>query len=112
MARRRSSGYVTVDAEVDVSVDEVLDKLTDEDLIEEVRTRKLHLGTTAFSCAQMREHLEDIAFEMRRQRPDDAARMVDDLIEQMLRLERKTAYAEQRGAMPVPSATTATGAPS
>ena len=100
----RSRSYITVSADVDINLDEVFEDMDDSVVLEEARRRKLHTGGTVFSVTKMRESLEDIAFELRRHRPADAARMLGDLGEQMLRLERREASADVKEATNKPTA--------
>lgn len=72
MARRRS-GYVTVD------VYEVIDAIDDEDLLEEVKSRKLIIGTAATDFIP-EDDIREAYEELLRGRASEALAILDRLV--------------------------------
>lgn len=73
MARRRSTGYMTVE----VDLHEALEHMDDEMILEEIKDRKLNLGRDDF---EPMDDLRDAHEELLRGRPAEALAILDRLL--------------------------------
>lgn len=107
--RRSRHGQISLNVDVDIYVDEVLEELSDDDLIEEAARRKLEARITNKVKAEgdPLEMLDEVLDALRRKDSDEALFLLERILHPKFH-SLKLCEAEFKKALPPPSpATTA-----
>lgn len=93
---RRFGRTITVEAQAEVDIDELLEDLSDDELLEELTSRG-KAGMTHIDIASRRSRIEDALRDLMLGNVDSVKQMLRDEIEQCIQMERVFAREEQRG---------------
>lgn len=82
MARRSRNGQISLNVDVDVWLDEVLEEMSDEDIIEEAARRKLEqrVANKLKAEGDPMEMLDEVMEALRRRDVDDAICLLDRIM--------------------------------